>query len=403
MKKNNYFKKYLMTFIVLSGIFLSILTILNVLEYNQYNQNINLKINQILNVVKKEYPEVSEAELIKILKSENNKQDILNKYGIEDTEFIIENNKINNTYFLIFKISSILIFIIISLTLFIKYKKVSSKEIEDIIEALEKIREGNYQEKLAYFKEGELSLLKNEITKIISMLKSLTDKASTDKLSLKEALEDISHQIRTPLTSIYIMLDNLVDNPSMEEEKREEFLLKIKRELSNINFLINTLLKLSMFDACTITFLKDNYKVEDILEEAILNINSLSDLKNVSLNISGDINEKIYVDKKWEIEALTNILKNALEYSYNDSHIDIVVKKYNLYLEITIKDYGKGISSNDVKHIFERFYKGECSSSDSIGIGLALSKSIILNDNGKITCESKINEGTTFKIKYFYL
>ena len=398
MKKNNYFKKYLMTFIVLSGIFLSILTILNVLEYNLYNQNINLKINQILNVVKKEYPEVSEIELIKILKSENNNQDILNKYGIEDIEFIIENNKLNNIYFLIFKISIILIFIIISLKLFIKY----NKEIEDIIEALEKIREGNYQEKLAYFQEGELSLLKNEITKIISMLKSLTDKASTDKLSLKEALEDISHQIRTPLTSIYIMLDNLVDNPSMEEEKREEFLLKIKRELSNINFLINTLLKLSMFDACTITFLKDNYKVEDILEEVILNINSLSDLKNVSLNISGDINEKIYVDKKWEIEALTNILKNALEYSYNDSHIDIVVKKYNLYLEITIKDYGKGISSNDVKHIFERFYKGECSSSDSIGIGLALSKSIILNDNGKISCESKISEGTTFKIKYFY-
>ena len=124
-----------MAFIILSGIFFSILTILNVIEYNQYNQNINLKINQILNVVKKEYPEVSETELIKILKSENNKQDILNKYGIEDTEFIIENNKINNTYFLIFKISSILIFIIISLILFIKYKKVSSKEIEDIIVA----------------------------------------------------------------------------------------------------------------------------------------------------------------------------------------------------------------------------------------------------------------------------
>ncbi len=400
--KNNYFKKYLMTFIVLSGIFLSILILLNVLEYNSYNQNINLKINQILNVVKKEYPEVSEAELIKILKSENNKQDILNKYGIEDTEFIIEDNRLNNTCFLIFKISSILIFIIISLKLFISYKKVSSKEIEDIIEALEKIREGNYQEKLAYFKEGELSLLKNEITKIVSMLKSLSEKASTDKLSLKESLEDISHQIRTPLTSIYIMLDNLVDNPNMEEEKREEFLLKIKRELSNINFLINTLLKLSMFDACTITFLKDNYKVEDILEEAILNINSLSDLKNVAINISGDTNEKIYVDKKWEIEALTNILKNALEYSYNNSHIDIIVKKYNLYLEIIIKDYGKGISSKDVKHIFERFYKGASTSRDSIGIGLALSKSIILNDNGKITCESKINEGTTFKLKYFY-
>ena len=399
--KNNYFKKYLFIFITLSGLLLSLLIIFNVIEYNLYNQNINLKINQILNVVKENYPEVSEAELIKILKTKNNNQDILNKYGLDNTEFIIENNKLNNTYFLIFKISLMIIYLALSLKLFISYKKINSREIEDIIKALEKIREGNYQEKLSYFKEGELSLLKNEITKIISMLKSLTDKASTDKLSLKEALEDISHQIRTPLTSIYIMLDNLVDNPSMEENQKEEFLLKIKRELSNINFLINTLLKLSMFDACTITFIKDNYQVKEILEEVILNINSLSDLKNVVINISGDTKEKIYVDKKWEIEALTNILKNALEYSYNDSHLDIVVQRYNLYFELIIKDYGKGIPSKDVKHIFERFYKGG-SSSDSIGIGLALAKSIILNDNGKITCESKVGEGTTFKIKYFY-
>ncbi len=399
--KNNYFKKYLFIFITLSGLLLSLLIIFNVIEYNLYNQNINLKINQILNVVKENYPEVSEAELIKILKTKNNSQDILNKYGLDNTEFIIENNKINNTYFLIFKISLMIIYLALSLKLFISYKKINSREIEDIIKALEKIREGNYQEKLSYFKEGELSLLKNEITKIISMLKSLTDKASGDKLSLKESLEDISHQIRTPLTSIYIMLDNLVDNPSMEESQKEEFLLKIKRELSNINFLINTLLKLSMFDACTITFIKDKYQVKEILEEVILNINSLSDLKNVVINISGDTKEKIYVDKKWEIEALTNILKNALEYSYNDSAIDIIVQKYNLYFEIIIKDYGKGIPSKDVKHIFERFYKGG-SSSDSIGIGLALAKSIILNDNGKITCESKVGEGTTFKIKYFY-
>ena len=325
--KNNYFKKYLFIFITLSGLLLSLLIIFNVIEYNLYNQNINFKINQILNVVKENYPEVSEAELIKILKTKNNNQDILNKYGLDNTEFIIENNKLNNTYFLIFKISLMIIYLALSLKLFISYKKINSREIEDIIKALEKIREGNYQEKLSYFKEGELSLLKNEITKIISMLKSLTDKASTDKLSLKEALEDISHQIRTPLTSIYIMLDNLVDNPSMEENQKEEFLLKIKRELSNINFLINTLLKLSMFDACTITFIKDNYQVKEILEEVILNINSLSDLKNVVINISGDTKEKIYVDKKWEIEALTNILKNALEHSYNDSHIDIVVQK----------------------------------------------------------------------------
>ena len=215
-------------------------------------------------------------------------------------------------------------------------------------------------------------------------------------------MEDISHQLKTPLTSICIMLDNLISNPDMEEETREQFLNKIKREITNLNFLINSLLKLSKFEANAITFYEEEVMVGDLIKEAILNVNSLSDLKNVKINYSNKHQEKIVCDKKWQIEALTNILKNALEYSHSQGKIDIAVLKNDLYLEITIKDYGKGMDSKDLKHLFERFYKGKNASSDSIGIGLALAKSIIEKDNGKITCESLVNKGTTFKIKYFY-
>ena len=102
----------------------------------------------------------------------------------------------------------------------------------------------------------------------------------------------------------------------------------------------------------------------------------------------------------WEVDAISNILKNAIEYSNNDGFIDIDVVKNNFYTKITIKDYGRGMKGKDIKNIFKRFYKGEASDINSYGIGLSLSNTIIENDNGFIKVKSSVNEGTTFEIKY---
>ena len=299
------------------------------------------------------------------------------------------------------KLGLIIIFSSLMILIFISYKKRNSNDIDKIVKKLEKINNGDYKIDLKDLKEDELSILKDEVAKTTIMLRSMAEASLNDKVKLKDSLEDISHQLKTPLTSICIMLDNLLD-PDISKEMRNEFLNKIKREITNLNFLINSLLKLSKFDVNAITFYREKVKVTTLIKEAILNVNSLSDLKNITINFDKQYKEEIYCDKRWQIEALTNILKNALEHSNPNSQIDIGLTNNNLYLEITITDYGKGMDDEDLEHLFERFYKGKNASKDSIGIGLALAKSIILEDKGKITCTSKIEKGTTFNIKYFY-
>ncbi len=402
MKKNNYFKKYLLGLLIILGIFLGSIIYLNKLEYQKYNENVNNNLNMLIALIKEKYPNVSESEIISSLKVKEDYPNYLAKYGYDLSDnIILENDTLKEKFFL-FKLADIMVFSFLILIIFIFYKRRNSKSIESIIKKLEKINHGNYQINFKEAKEDELSLLKDEVAKTTIRLRSLTETSLNDKIKLKDYLEDISHQLKTPLTSICIMLDNLISNPDMEEDVREQFLNKIKREITNLNFLINSLLKLSKFEANAITFYDEEVRVDDLIKEAILNVNSLSDLKNVKINYQERNEEKIICDKKWQIEALTNILKNALEYSHSKGIIDIKVFKNNLYLEIDIKDYGKGMDSKDLKHLFERFYKGKNASSDSIGIGLALAKSIIEKDKGKITCESIVNKGTTFKIKYFY-
>ena len=196
------------------------------------------------------------------------------------------------------------------------------------------------------------------------------------------------------------MLDNLIDDPNMDNNIKEEFILNIKREVVNINFLVQSLLKLSKFDANTIIFKKEKILVKDVLKETIKNLTYLCDLKNIKINVIGDNDIFINVDFKWQVEAITNIVKNSIEHSNINTNITITYEKNNVYTNIIIEDNGCGISNKDLPHIFKRFYKSENSLDDSVGVGLALAKSIIEKDNGSIYVKSS-KKGTIFEIKYF--
>ena len=196
------------------------------------------------------------------------------------------------------------------------------------------------------------------------------------------------------------MIDSLKDNKNLSDENKNKILNNIHRKISNINFLVHSLLKLSKFDANTVVFKDELNKIEDILIEVKDNLSILSDLKDITINIKGNKKDKIYCDYKWQVEAITNIVKNCLEYSNPSTNINIYYESNDLFSKIIIRDNGIGMNEYDVKHIFERFYKGKNSSSDSVGIGLALSKSIVEKDNGYITVDSKLGKGTTFIIKY---
>ena len=328
---------------------------------------------------------------------------MLKKYGIdlEKNAIILDNNKTNNKFMKI-EISIIFIGSIILLLIFIIYEINQDKEIDEITKYLEAINNKNYTLKIDENSEDELSILKNELYKVTVMLRENASNSLKDKVNLKIALEDISHQLKTPLTSILIILDNLIDNPEMDYQTRVEFLHDFKREAVRIQSLIQSILKLSKFDSNTVQFIKQDIYLKQIVDEAIKNTESLADLKNIKINVEGNKKIKLNCDLLWQTEAVTNILKNCIEHSSKNTKIDIKYNNNSVYSYITITDYGEGISKEDISHIFERFYRGKNSSNESIGIGLSLSKTIIESNNGIITVESNNNK-TTFTIKYFKL
>ena len=233
------------------------------------------------------------------------------------------------------------------------------------------------------------------------MLKEVADNSRQGKLKLKNSLSDISHQLKTPLTSITILIDNIIDNPDMDKGTRNEFAKDIKREITNINFLVQSLLKLSKLDADSVKFTNVNVSIAEIIKKSVKNVSVLCDLKNVEIEVKGSNKSKVYCDMNWQVEAITNVLKNCVEHSNSNSKILVNYEENQVYSKIEIRDNGIGICKADLPHIFERFYKGKYSSSESVGIGLALSKTIIESNNGYIDVESEVGKGSIFTIKYY--
>lgn len=399
--KNKDFKLSIILSLIITITFIISIIIINNNALKKYEYNNNIIISNIISSIKKEYPEYDETTIIEILNKEDLKNnDILKKYGIalNKSSISLANQKMLNKY-LIINILLLSIYILSIITIIILFNNKENKKIKQITNYIKEINNKNYELDILSNCEDDLSLLKNEIYKTAVTLNEQALLLTKDKNTLKNSLSDISHQLKTPLTSISLMIDTL-RNENISEKKKYEILINMHRKISNINFLVHSLLKLSKFDANTIIFNDELNKIDDIINEVTDNLSTLIDLKNIKINIKGNKKDKLYCDFKWQVEAITNIVKNCIEYSNESSNIDISYSSNDLFTKITIKDYGKGMSHEDEKHIFERFYKGENSSSDSVGIGLALAKSIVEKDNGYITVDSAIGEGTTFTIKY---
>lgn len=402
MKNKIELKKYIISTLIVFICLFILFLFLNIYEYKTYTKNFNNKISAIINVIKKDYPKITDKEIIKIINNDTLKtNDFFNKYGIDvNNKSILIKNDRDYHKFLAINLSFLTITVVILLIIYIRYNYKKEKDIKDIIKCIEQINKKNYEIQIDSISEDELSILKNEIYKTTIMLKEAAENSSKDKLNLKKSLEDISHQLKTPLTSILVMLDNIIEDSNMEEKIRNDFIVDIKRNVLNINFLVQSLLKLSKFDANTVHFVKQENDLKTIVEESIKNVSTLCDLRNINIKLNIKENSKIICDDKWQIEALTNIIKNAIEHSKNNSNIIINIENNNVYSMIEVIDFGEGIAKKDIKHIFERFYKCKNTKTDSIGIGLALAKTIIEEDKGTISVESNKLE-TKFIVKYY--
>ena len=280
-------------------------------------------------------------------------------------------------------------------TTYIVYTKKRFKKIEELNEYLSAVCSGKLDLDLPDNSEGELSILKNNLYKIIAMLRFQNEKLIKDKNYLADSMTDISHQLKTPLTSMMVMSDILKDEQSAE--KRKDFVDIIQTQLEKMRWLIQNLLKLSKLDAGTVEIRSDVLSADAVLEESVKPFLVNFDLREINFSKAGN-DFSFRGDEGWITEAIANIIKNDLEHTPCGGSISVRFKSTSLFGMIEIADTGCGMDEEDRKHIFERFYRGKNSSPESVGIGLALTKAIIERHNGKIEVSSELDKGTTFKI-----
>ncbi len=307
---------------------------------------------------------------------------------------ILQNN-------MIFYVTLLILLVHITYIIFLIYgHKKQKSRIDELIYYLEAVSVGNYSLDLRDNQEGSLSILKNNIYKITGMLKEHNEELTYERNELAKAISDISHQIKTPLTSLQVTSD-VLRKGNIPKSKLEEFHRIMQNQISRLNWLVSALLKLAKLDSNTVKMKSEKVYIKELMEKVIQPFLVPIELKEINISISGD-NKTFYLgDFEWSLEAFSNMIKNCIEHTEMKGKIFIEFSSNPLYTEIIIEDTGKGIAKEDIPYILNRFYRGKNAASDSVGIGLALSKSIIENQNGIVKVESKLGIGTKFMIKFY--
>ena len=272
------------------------------------------------------------------------------------------------------------------------------QKLQSLNSYLSQVVSGNYDLKIDENTEGELSILKNNLYKVIVTLQSQKEQLEKDKNLLSEFLADISHQLKTPLTSMFVTTDLLAAEPL--KDRQAQYVDTLESQLEKMSWLIANLLKISKFDADTVAFTKKECSVRKLVEAGLKPFLIPMDLKNITLkNEVGE--EVLIVDQMWTVEAISNVIKNCLEHMEDGGCLTITSSHTKIYDEIHIRDTGIGIAPEDIKHIFERFYHGRHASKESVGIGLSLAMTIMKKQKGTILVESEVGKGSCFTLRFY--
>lgn len=388
--------------ISLIGIGIVVIVILTTyLNYIIYNNHYNEKLLNIVNQLIINNEEIDVKDVASILKNpEDIDVNLLEQYGYSTQDVYFSNEMVEKISINV-AMNILIVVLVLSSYKYIygKKRKSNLKEINDIILLLEDINKGNFDIEIEKYLETDFSKLRNTIYKTTVLLKEQTEFLTNDRVLLKNNLADVSHQIRTPLTSISLMLESIIDDKDMDSSKKEEFLNKIYNKIESVNYLVEVLLKFSKFDASSIEFKQEDTSVYELLENIKGSLEDLAREKNVNIKINVNENINIKCDRRWQEEAIGNIVKNAIDYSSINGVVEINVEDNNFYTKITVKDNGQGMSKEELIKVFTRFYKSE--NSKGFGIGLNLAKTIIEKDNGEVNVESEKGKYTMFTIKYF--
>ncbi|MBQ8029189.1 MAG: HAMP domain-containing histidine kinase [Clostridia bacterium] len=279
------------------------------------------------------------------------------------------------------------------------FTKKRYNRLNNLGESIDKILHGNDTINIKSYGEGELSVLESDVQKMLVRLRDQKDKLEKDRTFLADSIADISHQLRTPLTSINLIL-SLIEAHDITQERREELLRELSSLITKTEYLVSVLLKISKIDAGTVQFEKKETNLKTLIQKSAEPIMIPMDIKNQSLVLNID-DISLNCDFAWCLEAFGNILKNCTEHTPENGSITVIATDTPIYTEVIITDTGKGINEEDIPHIFERFYKGKNSSKESFGIGLNLAKMIITAHNGTVKAGNCQSGGAEFIIRFY--
>lgn len=369
---------------------------------NAINQYPDLDMEEIAIILNKSYSELESSTTSEEFDS------ILRKNGITDNTFYIKDmSDIKNVNIIV---STLIIGVmsVLFIICFCMYLRRRKKDIFELQDYMDKISRGNYELEINDNSEDELSSLKNSLYKIMVYMKEQADSARIKKVMLAQSVSDISHQLKTPLTSTQVLLDNLNDNPDMDYSTRKKFIYEALNQVNGMSWMIVSMLKLSRIDAGVVEFNNENISINKIIEEAVGNLEVIAEIKNVNIekNIDNrnedELNKSdIYIkgDYNWNREALQNIIKNAIEHSNDKGTVKINITDNDVYTAVYITNRGEKLSDKQQKQIFERYYSEAKYEDNSMGIGLPLAKAVIEKQGGYISVESD-DEETVFIVKY---
>lgn len=369
---------------------------------NVINQYPDLDMEEIAIILNKSYSELESST------SSEEFDSILRKNGITDNTFYIKDMGDIRNVNIIVSTSIIGVMSVLFIICFCMYLRRRKKDIFQLQDYMDKISRGNYELEINDNSEDELSSLKNSLYKITVYMKEQVDSARIKKVMLAQSVSDISHQLKTPLTSTQVLLDNLNDNPDMDYSTRKKFIYEALNQVNGMSWMIVSMLKLSRIDAGVVEFNNENISINKIIEEAVGNLEVIAEIKNVNIekNIDNrnedELNKSdIYIkgDYNWNREALQNIIKNAIEHSNDKGTVKINITDNDVYTAVYIANRGEKLSDKQQKQIFERYYSEAKYEDNSMGIGLPLAKAVIEKQGGYISVESD-DEETVFIVKY---
>lgn len=290
-----------------------------------------------------------------------------------------------------------LVFIILSGLIYFFFRQKYVSFAENIERQIDDFINGDFDK--SNINEEQLdSRLNSKLYKLGNIINVKMEQDSQSKKEIQEMVSDIAHQIKTPIANIRMYSDTISNN-DLSKEKEQEFLDIITGQVDKLEFLTDSLTKMSRLETNMMVLNKEQAKIIECLEKSKEQAQSLAEKKNINIEINGDISATIKYDKKWTLEAICNILENAIKYTSDNGRIEINIEKLESFLKIDIIDNGIGIESENINNIFKRFYgEQKVHNIEGVGIGLYLSKTIIEQQNGYIKVKSRVNEGSTFSV-----